>query len=104
MLNLSISIMLDFVFSIVIKFRPMNLNDYFDTQETLVQFSKRTGISISSLSFWRHGIRRIPFERCPQIETATGGMVSRRDLCPDNWKELWPELAQQEQKKNEEAA
>ena len=92
------------MFGIMIKLSHMNLNDYFNTQETLVKFSKRTGISISSLSFWRHGKRPIPFERCPQIETATGGMVSRRDLCPDNWKELWPELAQQEQKKKEEAA
>jgi len=72
----------------------MNLDKYLSTQENQKKFSKRTGIPMSSLSFWRHGKRPVPFERCPQIEAATKGMVTRRELCPDNWQELWPELAE----------
>lgn len=28
------------------------------------------------------------------IERATNGAVSRRDLRPDDWQDIWPELAQ----------
>jgi DNA-binding transcriptional regulator YdaS (Cro superfamily) len=82
----------------------MDLNTYLNTIETLIAFSKRTGIPGSSLSNWRHGKRPIPIEWMPILEKETGGLVSRKDLCPDNWQELWPELANLEQKKTEEAA
>jgi len=75
----------------------MDLNTYLDTHETLTGFSKKTGIPGSSLSFWRHGKRPIPIERMLVIEMHTGGLVSRKDLCPDRWQELWPELKQDSQ-------
>jgi DNA-binding transcriptional regulator YdaS (Cro superfamily) len=28
------------------------------------------------------------------IERATNGLVTRRDLRPDDWKAIWPELAE----------
>ncbi|WEX97451.1 YdaS family helix-turn-helix protein [Achromobacter sp. SS2-2022] len=31
-------------------------------------------------------------ERCVAIERATGAVVSRRDLWPDGWDRVWPEL------------
>ena len=30
---------------------------------------------------------------CPAIEQITGGRVSRKDLRPDDWSQIWPELA-----------
>ena len=30
---------------------------------------------------------------CVSIERATGGAVTRRDLRPDDWARIWPELA-----------
>jgi DNA-binding transcriptional regulator YdaS (Cro superfamily) len=36
--------------------------------------------------------RHVPPKQCVRIEKLTGGKVSRRDLRPDDWLELWPEL------------
>ena len=44
------------------------------------------------LSRWASGARPIPIERCPAIERATDGAVTRRDLRPHDWREIWPEL------------
>lgn len=80
----------------------MNLDKYLSTQETLVEFSKRTGIPTSSLSFWRHGKRPIPLGWMAIIEKETSGLVTRQELCPDKWKIHWPELAQQDQTNTDE--
>ena len=37
-------------------------------------------------------ILRIPIVRCVQIEKLTNGAVTRKDLRPDDWHEIWPEL------------
>lgn len=54
------------------------------------------GVSVQAVCFWRDGRRGIPAEKCTAIERATGGAVTRRDLRPDDWREIWPELAEQE--------
>ncbi len=36
---------------------------------------------------------RVPAEYCVAIEQVTGGDVSRRDMRPDDWHLIWPELA-----------
>ncbi|MBY0498298.1 MAG: helix-turn-helix domain-containing protein [Nitrosomonas sp.] len=74
----------------------MNLDTYLNTRESSVDFSKRTGIPISSLSNWRHGKRPIPIEWMVFIESRTNGLVSRKDLCPEKWHEIWPELGNTE--------
>lgn len=50
------------------------------------------GISGPTVSQWCTGIRPVPIERCVAIERATDGAVTRRDLRPDDWHEIWPEL------------
>jgi DNA-binding transcriptional regulator YdaS (Cro superfamily) len=40
------------------------------------------------------GDKRVPIERCVPIERATAGAVTRKDLRPDDWAAIWPELAQ----------
>ena len=32
---------------------------------------------------------------CVAIERTTGGAVTRRDLRPADWRDIWPELAEQ---------
>jgi DNA-binding transcriptional regulator YdaS (Cro superfamily) len=54
------------------------------------------GVTSQAVAFWRDGKRRLPVEACPAIERATHGAVSRRDLRPADWQEIWPELATQE--------
>lgn len=34
---------------------------------------------------------QVPAEYCPSVEAATG--ESRKDLRPDDWERIWPELA-----------
>ncbi|WP_234196248.1 transcriptional regulator [Pseudacidovorax sp. NFM-22] len=50
--------------------------------------------SDSQVRQWQHGYReRKPDPKyCVRIERATGGMVRRQDLRPDDWHEIWPEL------------
>ena len=45
-----------------------------------------------TVSEWSRGDRPVPVERCVEIEIATGGTVTRRDLRPNDWHRIWPEL------------
>lgn len=49
------------------------------------------GVARQNVEYWlRKG--RVPAEYCPAIERATDGTVTRRDLRPDDWHRIWPEL------------
>lgn len=37
---------------------------------------------------------------CVSIERETHGQVTRKDLRPDDWQDIWPELASSEQKQS----
>jgi len=52
------------------------------------------GRSASEISQWVSGNRPIPLIAAPAIERATNGAVTRRDLRPDDWHLIWPELAE----------
>jgi DNA-binding transcriptional regulator YdaS (Cro superfamily) len=52
---------------------------------------------------WARAVRDVPLERCVDIERATGGRVSRRDLRPLDWHRMWPELVTEEFPAPEEA-
>lgn len=41
---------------------------------------------------WLNRPGYVPPEHCAAIETATGGAVTRRDLRPEDWHRIWPEL------------
>lgn len=51
------------------------------------------GVSSPAITEWRKGAGRVPPKRCVQIEQLTGGAVTRAQLRPDDWFELWPELS-----------
>lgn len=38
----------------------------------------------------------MPAKQCVRIERITEGLVSRRDLRPDDWRDIWPELVDSE--------
>lgn len=48
----------------------------------------------STVSNWRKRGTIPGAEYCALIEAATGGRVTRKDLRPDDWQVIWPELAQ----------
>nr|WP_092714194.1 YdaS family helix-turn-helix protein [Janthinobacterium sp. OK676] len=53
--------------------------------------AKAIGVSPARLGNWR--VRGVPIEFCFSIEKATAGRVSRKDLRPVDWMNIWPELA-----------
>ncbi|WP_175786511.1 transcriptional regulator [Burkholderia anthina] len=72
----------------------MNLKDYISTSErgTAAKLAAHLGVSASYLSQMASGLCPISEKRCVQIEQFTHGGVTRRDLRPDDWREIWPEL------------
>ena len=50
------------------------------------------GVSLSAPCMWRKR-GTVPLAHCYAIEKATEGEVGRRNLRPDDWHQIWPELA-----------
>ncbi|MEB5483946.1 Cro/CI family transcriptional regulator [Burkholderia pseudomallei] len=53
------------------------------------------GVTKAAVSQWKRV--GVPIRHCVAIECATRGKVSRRDLRPDDWHFIWPELSQQKE-------
>lgn len=55
------------------------------------------GVSSAAVGQWLRkradGGRDVAAKQCVRIEGITGGAVTRRDLRPDDWQDIWPELA-----------
>ena len=49
----------------------------------VTKLAKEVNVTPPAVSQWISGIRRVPAERCPAIERATGGAVRCEDLRPD---------------------
>ncbi|MGT2453756.1 YdaS family helix-turn-helix protein [Cupriavidus basilensis] len=58
------------------------------------ELARKVGLAPTVVYQWRAGIRPVPVDRCAAVERATDGAVTRKDLRPDDWQEIWPELAQ----------
>jgi DNA-binding transcriptional regulator YdaS (Cro superfamily) len=73
----------------------MDLKMYLADQERggATRFAESLGVSISYLSQMAAGSAPISPARCVEIERATDGAVTRKDLRPDDWESIWPELA-----------
>jgi len=50
------------------------------------------GVTKGAVHQWMLPDRKVPIEHCTPIEQATGGVVTRQMLRPDDWKSIWPEL------------
>jgi DNA-binding transcriptional regulator YdaS (Cro superfamily) len=62
----------------------MNLSEYISTsKETVASLSRKLNTNQVLVSQWKNCTRRVPAERCPSIERATGGLVRCEDLRPD---------------------
>ena len=51
------------------------------------------GVTQPVISNWRARGTTPDAIHCVAIERATGGAVTRRDLRPDDWHLIWPEMA-----------
>lgn len=73
----------------------MQLREYLDQlpRGGASEFAEKIGVSTSYLSQLAAGTTARSPERCVEIEKATDGAVTRKDLRPDDWERIWPELA-----------
>lgn len=55
-------------------------------------FAETCGTTIGHLRNVAYGLRPLAAETCVSVERATSGTVTRRDLRPDDWWLIWPEL------------
>ena len=71
----------------------MNLSQYL-VQERGRQSSlaRAIGAHAPDISRWANGTRPIPLEYGAEIERATGGQVTRKEMFPTRWMSIWPEL------------
>lgn len=53
--------------------------------------AERLGVSAAAVGNWKQ--RGVPIEHCTRIERLTLRQVTRRDLRPDDYLDIWPELA-----------
>lgn len=73
----------------------MNFKDWVNGQRgRSLAIAQALGVTPPVVSDWVTGKKGVPLERCVQIERATNGEVRRQELRPDDWQEIWPELAQ----------
>lgn len=72
----------------------MDLKTYISTAErgTAAKLAAALGVSPSYLSQMTAGSSPISPERCVAIERATDSSVTRKDLRPNDWHLIWPEL------------
>ncbi|MGK5031481.1 transcriptional regulator [Janthinobacterium sp. MDT1-19] len=70
----------------------MKLIEYVKGRGSQRDLADKIGITPVLISQWANALRPVPPERCVEIERATGGEVSRKDLRPEDWYKIWPEL------------
>lgn len=69
----------------------MKLKTYLKTTSQAA-FAASVGVSNGLVYQWANNIRPVSVLRCFAIEKATEGKVTRKDLRPDDWHLIWPEL------------
>lgn len=74
-----------------ILFITMDITTYLQESGTSASaLAKKLGVSPAVVYQWRAGIRQVPVRKCLEIERATAGKVTVRDLRRD-WRLIWPE-------------
>ncbi len=73
----------------------MELRKYIDTLERgkAKELAEVLEVSSSYLSQMASGKTAISPARCVDIEIATNRVVTRKDLRPNDWFKIWPELS-----------
>jgi DNA-binding transcriptional regulator YdaS (Cro superfamily) len=69
----------------------MKLKTFLD-KTNAKEFADLLGIPAGLLSQWKTGKKSVPVRRCIDIERCSEGKVTRKDLRPNDYFEIWPEL------------
>jgi DNA-binding transcriptional regulator YdaS (Cro superfamily) len=56
------------------------------------ELARRLGVTKAAVSQWKR--LGVPLAHCLAIERATNGAVTRRDLRPHDYQDIWPDLAE----------
>lgn len=74
----------------------MKLKNYLKNQGhgSQISLAKAINSHAPDVSDWASGHRNVPIDKAVAIELATNGEVTRKDLRPDDWERIWPELAE----------
>ena len=71
----------------------MNLQEYISQERGRQSaLAKAIGAHAPDVSRWADGSRPIPDKYGAPIEIASGGLVTRKEMFPDTWHIVWPEL------------
>lgn len=57
--------------------------------------ARHLGVSQAFMSDMASGEKSIPTDHMAAIEAFTAGAVTRREMCPQDWARIWPELAEE---------
>ena len=64
-----------------------------------VALAAAIGVKQQHVWNWLNRGGNVPPKYCASIELATGGAVTRRQLRPDDWRIIWPELVADRKRK-----
>jgi len=85
------------LFKHVVYHSAVKLNHYLESNNIRqTQLARAVGLQPQLMYQWVRLRRGVPIERCVAIERATGGVVTRKDLHPNDWHLIWPELVDSE--------
>jgi DNA-binding transcriptional regulator YdaS (Cro superfamily) len=84
----------------------MKLAEYFQSEGrgSAARLANAISAFTSDVSDWAKGNRPVPIKYCAAIEQATSGKVTRKELCPDDWQAIWPELVKRSKKPAEQVS
>ena len=72
----------------------MDIREYFTKHPgSQLALAKLLNVTPGFVNHLVMGRRPVPIKYCLQIERYTGGKVTRRDLRPNDFAQIWPELA-----------
>lgn len=63
------------------------------TATTQKDFSVLIGVSPSMVKQYIDGVRPVSEKMAVRIEIKTNGLLNRKTLRPNDWMDIWPELA-----------
>lgn len=71
----------------------MDIKQYLELNKTTqTELSAIANVTPAMVHQWIKGIKPISPEKCVLIERGTKGQITRKDLRPTDWVEIWPEL------------
>lgn len=72
----------------------MKLNEWLKQERgRQAELARHLGIKPPQVADWISQDKPVPVVHMAAIEAYTEGAVTRRDMRPDDWQRIWPELA-----------